>query len=184
MSRLFHSAKQLNVRHCSNGVVNPNGMAHIQLSISSKHWNDSVKFYKKWLNEFFGMTIVFDNKDTLYHVGGRTAVALSRCDTKYEDQCFDQRRIGLHHSCFRLRSNEDVEKTYNFLIDFNKDENNKKKIKIMRGPEKGVWAPGYYSILFEDFDGIRWECNYVPKSGWLDPKLANKLPVKAGYSML
>jgi hypothetical protein len=27
----------------------------------------------------------------------------------------------------------------------------------VRGPEEGTWAPGYYSVLFEDPDGIRLE---------------------------
>jgi hypothetical protein len=35
--------------------------------------------------------------------------------------------------------------------------------KIVRAPESGPWAPGYYSILFED--GIRLEANYVPGAG-------------------
>lgn len=33
---------------------------------------------------------------------------------------------------------------------------------IVRGPEEGVWAPGYYSVLFEDPDGIRLELCCVP----------------------
>ncbi|MCB1694474.1 MAG: hypothetical protein KDI19_17000, partial [Pseudomonadales bacterium] len=36
------------------------------------------------------------------------------------------------------------------------------------GPEAGDrFAPGYYSILFEDPDGIRVEFNYVPGRGHL-----------------
>ena len=35
-------------------------------------------------------------------------------------------------------------------------------------PEEGPqWAPGYYSILFEDPDGIRVEVNHVPGRGHL-----------------
>ena len=40
--------------------------------------------------------------------------------------------------------------------------------KIVRAPEPGSWAPGYYSILFEDPDGIRLEANHVPGHGNLD----------------
>ena len=29
------------------------------------------------------------------------------------------------------------------------------------------WAPGYYSVLFEDPDGIRLEVNHVPGAGVL-----------------
>ena len=167
-------------------AVRPNGMAHIQLSISDKHWEESRIFYKEWLHHLYGMDVIFDNESTLYCVGGRTGVALSKCSQEYEDEPFDQRRIGLHHSCFRLRSNEDVLKTYQFLLDFNVKQKKEDKplIHIIRAPEKGVWAPGYFSILFEDFDGIRWECNYIPNKGWLDPKLKHSLPRNASFSRL
>ncbi len=38
---------------------------------------------------------------------------------------------------------------------------------VVRAPETGKWAPGYYSILFEDPDGIRLEVNYIPGKGLL-----------------
>ena len=38
---------------------------------------------------------------------------------------------------------------------------------IVHGPEEAMWAPGYYSILFEDPDGIRLEINHVPGKGLL-----------------
>ena len=41
-------------------------------------------------------------------------------------------------------------------------------IAIVRAPETGAWAPGYYSILFEDPDGVRIEVNHVPGRGNLD----------------
>ena len=40
-----------------------------------------------------------------------------------------------------------------------------KNAKIVHPPEEGPWAPGYYSILFEDPDGIRLEVNHVPGKG-------------------
>ena len=39
--------------------------------------------------------------------------------------------------------------------------------KIVHPPEEGQWAPGYYSVLFEDPDGIRLELNFVPGKGLL-----------------
>ncbi|MBV8682165.1 MAG: hypothetical protein JO111_04775 [Caulobacteraceae bacterium] len=41
-------------------------------------------------------------------------------------------------------------------------------VKIMHGPQQDAWAPGYYSVLFEDPDGIRLEANFVPGRGNLD----------------
>ena len=38
----------------------------------------------------------------------------------------------------------------------------------MHAPEGGSWASGYYSVLFEDPDGIRLEVNYVPGVGLLE----------------
>ena len=40
---------------------------------------------------------------------------------------------------------------------------------IIHGPQEGTWAPGYYSVLFEDPDGIRLEANFVPGAGVLQP---------------
>ena len=39
--------------------------------------------------------------------------------------------------------------------------------KIVHPPEDGPWAPGYYSVLFEDPDGTRLEMNHVPGKGLL-----------------
>jgi hypothetical protein len=41
------------------------------------------------------------------------------------------------------------------------------RAKIVRAPEEGHWAPGCYSTLFEDPDGVRVEVNYVPGKGLL-----------------
>jgi hypothetical protein len=34
-----------------------------------------------------------------------------------------------------------------------------------RAPREDGWAPGYYSLLFEDPDGIRLELTHVPGKG-------------------
>lgn len=39
--------------------------------------------------------------------------------------------------------------------------------KIVSGPMEGIWAPGYYYVLFDDPDGIRLEVNFVPCAGLL-----------------
>ena len=41
---------------------------------------------------------------------------------------------------------------------------------IVHPPEEGAWAPGYYSVLFEDPDGIRLEMNFVPGKGLLESR--------------
>ena len=66
----------------------------------------------------------------------------------------------MHHVCFRCRSRDDVDKVYSFLTE--------QKITVIRPPEEGPWAPGYYSVLFEDPAGLRIELNYVPGRGVLE----------------
>ena len=79
---------------------------------------------------------------------------------EHRDTPFDQWRIGLHHFCFRLRSREDIDALHVAMKEIGAN--------IIRAPEQGPWAPGYYSILFEDPDGIRIEANFVPGRGNLD----------------
>jgi len=67
----------------------------------------------------------------------------------------------LHHLCFRARSREDVDSLYAFLL--------ARGAKIVHKPEEAQFAPGYYSVLFEDPDGIRLEANFVPGRGLLEP---------------
>ena len=39
---------------------------------------------------------------------------------------------------------------------------------VIRAPQEDGWAPGYYSLLFEDPDGVRLEINHVPGKGVFD----------------
>ena len=133
-----------------------NGMAHVVLTVSN--FETAVPFYEKLL-AFLGMKRVFKGEEFLYYVGGRTALAISKCDERYRQEQFVQRRVGLHHLCFRARERSDVDSFYDFLQELG--------AKIVHPPEDGTWAPGYYSVLFEDPDGIRLEMNYVPGQGLL-----------------
>ena len=40
--------------------------------------------------------------------------------------------------------------------------------KIVHPPQDDAYAPGYYSVLFEDPDGVRLELNHVPGRGVFD----------------
>ncbi|MCH8076380.1 MAG: VOC family protein [SAR324 cluster bacterium] len=131
-------------------------MAHIILTV--RQFEKARDFYCALLPNF-GMTLVFDGPDFCYHVGGRTAIGIRRCDPEYQDAPFEQYRAGLHHLCLRARTRGDVDKTAALLSQLD--------AKIVRGPEAGGWAPGYYYVLFEDPDGIRIEINHVPGKGLL-----------------
>ena len=133
-----------------------NGIAHVILTVSN--FEKAVPFYEKLL-AFLGLKQVFKGDDFLYYVGGRTALGISRCGDEYRDVPFDQRRVGLHHVCFRARERADVDTLHRFLQELG--------ARIVHPPEEGAWAPGYYSVLFEDPEGIRLEMNHVPGQGLL-----------------
>ena len=133
-----------------------NGVAHIQLTVND--FASCSRFYKCLL-PFLGLKLVLDTNEFIYHVGGRTAVAVTPSDPEQRAARFEQRRIGLHHVCFRARERTDVDALHEFLLELG--------ATIVHAPEEGAWAPGYYSVLFEDPDGIRIEVNHVPGKGLL-----------------
>lgn len=140
-------------------MIDLNGLAHVQLSVTD--FKASRDFYHFLLRETFGMTIQYDSERAFYCIGGRTGVLITPADPDLSAEGFDQRRVGLHHLCFRLRSNDDVVALHDALVA-------RGGVKIIRAPETGPWAKGYYSVLFEDPDGIRLEANHVPGRGNLD----------------
>ena len=138
-------------------AIEINGMAHVILTVS--RFAEARAFYGKLL-PLFGMKPVFDGERFFYCVGGRTAIGIEPCAAEHQGERFVQQRVGLHHLCLRARSREDVDTCAAALKDIG--------AKIIRGPEEGSWVPGYYSVLFEDPDGIRLEMNFVPGTGILD----------------
>ena len=97
-----------------------------------------------------------------YCVGGRTAVAIQPVNAEFSEDSFDQGRVGLQHVCFRARSREDVEELHQVAVDAG--------ATVIRAPREDGYAPGYYSTLFEDLDGIRIEINFVSGRGLLEEK--------------
>lgn len=89
-----------------------NGIAHIVLTVSS--FENVVPFYEKLL-PFLGMKRVFKGEEFLYYVGGRTGLGIAKCDERYGQEQFVQRRVGLHHLSFRARERSDVDSFYTFL---------------------------------------------------------------------
>jgi len=137
-----------------------NGMAHVMLTTGD--FPRARAFYGKLL-PFLGLTPVIDAPDYYYCVGGRTALGIRPGSPAHRGERFDQGRVGLHHLCFRARSREAVDELYTFLRE--------QGAHIVHPPEEGAWAPGYYSVLFEDPEGMRLEMNFVPGKGLLDPNV-------------
>jgi catechol 2,3-dioxygenase-like lactoylglutathione lyase family enzyme len=138
--------------------VEINGMAHVILTV--RDFAGARKFYGELL-PFLGLTPVIDSPEYYYCVGGRTALGLRPADPAHADERYAQGRSGLHHLCFRARSREDVDELHRFLV--------ARGARIVHPPEEAGFAPGYYSVLFEDPDGIRLEANFVPGRGLLEP---------------
>jgi catechol 2,3-dioxygenase-like lactoylglutathione lyase family enzyme len=135
-------------------MIDVNGLAHVILTVGD--WEKARAFYAELL-PFLSMKKVYDGNNFLYHVGGRTAIGIQRCEKEHENARFVQNRVGLHHLCLRARSREDVDKVADKLRQMG--------ARIDRGPLEGDWAPGYYFVVFEDPDGIRLEVNFIPGKG-------------------
>jgi len=133
-----------------------NGVAHVMLTVSN--FDACLPFYEKLL-PFLGMRPVIKQDGWFYCVGGRTAVGIMRAEERHQGERFVQLRVGLHHVCFRVRERADVDAVHDFLVGIG--------ARVIHPPEDGPWAPGYYSVLFEDPDGIRLEVNHVPGKGLL-----------------
>lgn len=133
-----------------------NGIAHVFLTVSD--FPACQQFYRALLPQL-GMRPVIDADVMLYCVGGRTAVGIQPAGEAHGAERFDQTRPGLHHLCFRARERADVDTLHEFVRGLG--------ATIVHPPEDGPWAPGYYSLLFEDPAGTRLEINHVPGKGLL-----------------
>lgn len=134
-----------------------NGVAHIMLSVLN--WDESRAFYGRLL-PFLGLRPLIDADRMYYCIGGRTAIGIQHGSDELKGDRFVQGRVGLHHVCLRAREREDVDTLHDQLLEMG--------ATIVHGPQEDGFAPGYYSILFEDPDGIRLEVNHVPGRGHLE----------------
>jgi catechol 2,3-dioxygenase-like lactoylglutathione lyase family enzyme len=157
-TQLLYAARKLirNRLADEGGVMEINGIAHAILTASN--FDRSREFYRKLL-PFLGLQPMIDSDDLYYCVGGRTALGIRKPAPEHAGAVFEQSRVGLHHLCLRARERADVDELHVFLCSLG--------VTIIRAPREDQWAPGYYSILFEDPDGIRLELNHVPGKGLL-----------------
>jgi len=135
-----------------------NGVAHLVLTV-----NDPVRslpFYDSVFG-FLEMVAVIRTEQMGYYIGGKTAVMIAPASEEHRGASFVQTRVGLHHLCFRAYERTDVDALHAHLVGIG--------AKVVHPPEEASWAPGYYSVLFEDPDGIRLEMNHVPGKGLLTP---------------
>lgn len=132
-----------------------NGIAHVQLTVSDLA---CARAFWAPLFELFEMKVLIDADNYFYGIGSRTGIALSPAD-EGKGEPFDQRRVGLHHLCLRARERDQVDQIHEVVVGLG--------ATIVHPPREDGFAPGYYSLLFEDPDGIRIEVNHVPGKGHL-----------------
>ncbi len=136
--------------------IEVNGIAHIQLTVNDP--GRCIPFWER-LCHFLEMKTLIKGEEIVYCIGSRTGILVRGAPPEKRDTPFDQDRAGLHHFCFRARQRADVDAIHAFVA-------GEPDAKIVHGPEDGSqFAPGYYSVLFEDPDGIRVEVNHVPGKG-------------------
>ena len=138
-------------------TVEVNGIAHIQLTV-----NDPERCIPWWerLCHFLEMKTLIKGDGVVYCIGSRTGILVRGAPKDKPKRRFDQDTAGLHHLCFRAREREHVDAVHRFLVE-------DLRAHIVHGPQEDGFAPGYYSVLFEDPDGIRVEVNHVPGKGHL-----------------
>ena len=142
-------------------TIEVNGIAHIQLTVSNP--TACLPFWEK-LCHFLEMKTLVKGQDVIYCIGSRTGILIKAATETNRQEVFNQDQSGLHHFCFRARQREDVDAIYQYV-------SHELEATIIHGPEDGSqFAPGYYSILFEDPDGIRVEVNHVPGKGHFGEK--------------
>lgn len=133
-----------------------NGVAHVILTAGD--FKRSTDFWRQMIG-YLDLKLVLDSDAMLYGVGGRTAIGIRTGSPENAGKRFDQGAPGLHHACFRMRDRDAIDRVGAWLAD--------KDVTIIHAPQEEPWAPGYYSVLFEDPDGIRIEFNHVPGAGLL-----------------
>ena len=140
--------------------IEVNGIAHVQLTVSDPE--RGLPFWER-LCHFLEMKTLIRGEGVVYCIGSRTGILVRGAPPGKQGGAFDQDRAGLHHFCFRARSREDVDAVHRFARE-------ELAARIVHPPEEGAhFAPGYYSVLFEDPGGIRVEVNHVPGRGHLGP---------------
>jgi catechol 2,3-dioxygenase-like lactoylglutathione lyase family enzyme len=133
-----------------------NGIAHIILRVS--RFDECVAFYDELMPRL-GLNAVLRTYSFVYYVGGRTAFGIRRPEPECADHAHRELAPGIDHLCFRARSRDDVDALYPLVRDMGAE--------MVRAPQEGPWAPGYYSFSFRDPEGIRLEVNHVPGKGLL-----------------
>jgi len=145
-------------------AIEINGVAHVYITVQD--FERCRPFYGALL-PFFSMVCLVDTAQLYYCIGGRTGIGIRAASVEHSKTPFDQYRAGMHHLCLRARSAADVDAVAQFVAESGG--------VLVHPPQFDAWAPGYYSVLFEDPCGTRLEVNYVPGKGHLEASVQTPL---------
>ena len=124
-------------------TVPVNGIAHIQLTVNTPQL--CIPFWEK-LCHFLEMETLVKNADTVYCIGSRTGIMVVGVPEGKDKRSFDQYSVGLHHLCFRARSEQDVDDIYQFVIEELKKNHGKELLFHQSGGCCDGSAPMCYPV--------------------------------------
>ena len=126
--------------------------------------NDAARSLPFWerLCHFFEMKTLIKNETMVYCIGSRTGVLVREAPPEKRERALrpEPGWACTTSASARGRASTSTRSTASSSSELG--------AKIVHPPEEAGFAPGYYSVLFEDPDGIRVEVNFVPGRGHLD----------------
>ena len=136
--------------------IDINGVAHIYITVQD--FARCRPFYGALL-PFFGMVCLVDTDELYYCIGGRTGIGIRAASTEHAAR----RSISTAPECITCVCARAARRT---SMRWRVSSPISARASCTP-PQLDEWAPGYYSVLFEDPCGTRLEVNHVPGKGHL-----------------
>jgi glyoxylase I family protein len=132
-------------------------MNHLALTVRSLTESEA-SFYAPVLG-FLGYDKVEDIPDKMtlwFNAKARFAVNLWQAEPDLSGRAHARYAPGFHHCAFAADSRAEVDKLHSILIAHD--------IRVLDAPaEYPQYAPGFYAVYFEDFDGMKFEVVHMPE---------------------
>lgn len=90
-----------------------------------------------------------------FNADAGTAINLWQARPELASRAHERYAPGYHHCALSVDSRADVDAMYQLLL--------AQGIRVLEAPaEHAHYAPGYYAVYFEDFDGLKFEVVHMP----------------------